>query len=163
MKKLFPFILFFLFSHVAEANFDFNENCIQAYKKIIALRLDEGRSLVEREKRINPGNSIAVLLDNYIDFYTVFTSETKADFERLKSNKSGRLNRLERENKRSPYYLFCIAEVNMQWAFTRARFGEYYTTAFEIQLAMDSYKSNQRKYPDFLPNNKGLALLNIII
>ncbi|SMO39375.1 tetratricopeptide repeat protein [Solitalea koreensis] len=163
MKKILPLIFFFLISLVAEGNFDFNENCIQAYKKIIALRLDEGRSLVEREKKINPGNSITVLLDNYIDFYTVFTSETKADFERFKSNKSDRINRLEKENKKSPYYLFCIAEVNLQLAFTRARFGEYYTTAFEIQRAMEAYKENQRKFPDFLPNRKGLALLNIII
>ncbi|UKJ07421.1 tetratricopeptide repeat protein [Solitalea lacus] len=164
MKKIVLVLGFFLFvSFSAKANFDFNSNCIEAYKAILALKLDLGKSLIEKEKRTHPDNAIVVLLENYHDFYTIFTSESQADFNRLKGNKSARLRRLEKESENSPYYLFCQAEVNMQWAITRARFGEYYTAALEINRAFSYLKENKNNFAQFWPNYKDLGILNIVL
>lgn len=163
MKRIFALFLFLSISFHSKANFDFNANCVEAYKAIISLRLEHGKALIEKEKRERPSNTIAILLDNYLDFYTIFTSESQADFNRLKGNKSSRLRRIEKEDEKSPYYLFCQAEVNMQWAITRARFGEYYTAALEINRAYSYLKENRSKFPQFWPNNKDLGILNIVL
>ncbi|MND42271.1 hypothetical protein D3C80_330430 [compost metagenome] len=163
MKKIFALVLLLSISVHTKANFDFNANCVEAYKAIVSLRLEHGKALIEKEKRERPTNAISTLLENYLDFYTIFTSESHADFNRLKGNKSSRLRRLEKEDEKSPYYLFCQAEVNMQWAITRARFGEYYTSALEINRAYSYLKENRSKFPQFLPNNKDLGILNIVL
>ncbi|MCO4293436.1 tetratricopeptide repeat protein [Solitalea sp. MAHUQ-68] len=164
MKKVFLLFLFLLsLIHPAKANFDFNANCIEAYKSVLALKLDYAKTLIEKEKKEHPNNAIVTLLENYHDFYTIFTSESEADFNRLKSNKSTRLRRIEKEDERSPYYLFCQAEINIQWAITRARFGEYYTAALEINRAYGYLKDNRGKFPQFWPNNKDMGILNIVM
>ncbi|POY35625.1 hypothetical protein C3K47_14610 [Solitalea longa] len=164
MKKFFAVVFFLLaFAGSSKANFDFNANCTEAYKLILALKLDQAKTLIEKEKKSHPANSIISLLENYVDFYTIFTTENESDFDRLKSKKSARLRRIEKDDERSPYYLFCQAEINIQWALTRARFGEYYTAALEINRAYGYLKENATKFPQFWPNNKNLGILNIVL
>lgn len=145
------------------ANFDFNSNCVQAYKSIISLRLNEGRRLIDKEKAAHPQNSITVLLDNYYDFFTILTNENKADFDSLKKNKSDRIDRLNDEDESSPYYNFCIAQVNLQWALLHSRFGEYTAAGFEINKAYRLLQNNSKKFPLFLPNNIPLGVVNVLL
>ncbi len=158
------FLLFiFLSSFTAKANFDFNANCIAAYNNIMDLKLNTARLLIAAEKKQNPQNSITVLLDNYVDYYYLFTSEDKSDFDRLKGNKAIRLARLEKEDIKSPYYLYSMAEINMQWAYLRGNFREYYTAGWEIKKASSLLQQNAEKFPDFLPNQKCIAVVNVFI
>ncbi len=162
--KLFVSIIILLGLNVkAFANFDFNSNCVKAYKSIIALRLAEGRVLIDREKAQHPQNSITILLDNYYDFFWLLTSENKADFDKLKSNKSVRIDRLEKENEKSPYYNFCIAQVNLQWALVHSRFGEYTAAGLEINRAYHLLQENTKRYPLFLPDNIPLSVVNVLL
>lgn len=156
------FILIFL-SPAAQANFDFNANCIKAYKSILSLKLNNARTLISAEKRRNPANAIPYLLDNYVDYFTLLTSESKTDFERLKNNKSARLNRIGKDDKSSPYYLFAQAEINLQMALSRGRFQEYFTSAIEVNRAYNQLQENSRKFPAFLPNQKNLGMINAIL
>lgn len=156
------FIFIFL-SFSAKANFDFNANCIKAYKNILFLKLNSARTLIIAEKKRNPGNSIPYLLDNYVDYFTLLTTENKTDFERLKNNKSSRLARIEKEDRNSPYYLFAQAEINLQLAISRGRFQEYLTSAVEINRAFNQLQENSQKFPSFLPNQKGLGMINAIL
>jgi tetratricopeptide (TPR) repeat protein len=127
------------------------------------LRLASARTLVDAEKRRNPSNAVPILLDNYIDYFTVITSESKADFDRLKGNKSLRLGRLSKEDRNSPWYLFCQAEVNLQWALLHGLFQEYFNSSIAINRAFKLLKENAKKYPDFLPDQKGLGLVNAVL
>ncbi len=139
------FFFLFLISFSARANFDFNSNCLNAYNNILNLRLSAARALIAAEKKANPQNSIPILLDNYIDYFEIFTSESKKDFDRLKGNKSSRLARLEREDKKSPYYLYSLAMINLQWAMARSNFQEYMTTELTACF-MIMIKNFQRFY-----------------
>ena len=156
-------LIFILCSFEARANFDFNSNCINAYLNILSLKLNTARTLISTEKKRNPDNSIPYLLDNYVDYFTLLTTENKADFERLKSNRAIRLSRIEGDDKRSPYYLFAQAEINLQCALIRGRFQEYFTSAIEINRAFNLLEENAKKFPSFLPNQKNLGMINVIL
>lgn len=156
-------IAFIILSQEAHANFDFNSNCVKAYQSILSLKLNNARSLISAEKKIHPGNSIPYLLDNYVDYFSLLTTESKADFDRLKTNKSSRLSRMEKDDKNSPYYLFAQAEINLQWSLTRGRFQEYFTSGMELNRAFNLLQENSEKFPAFLPNQMGLGTINAIL
>ncbi|WP_448701868.1 tetratricopeptide repeat protein [Mucilaginibacter sp. AW1-3] len=163
-RKLFlVFTLVCLAKVNAFANFDFNSNCALAYKTLMSLRLNEARVLINREKAVHPQNSVTILLDNYYDFFTILTTENRAQFEKLQANKSLRINKLEDEDQNSPYYNYSIAQVNLQWALLHSRFAEYTTAGFEINKAYKLLQANNKKFPNFLPTNIPLGVVNVLL
>jgi hypothetical protein len=162
IKKYFLFFFLLLgcqFS--AKANFNFDANCIDAYKAILSLKFNEAKLLIQKEKEQSPQNGITVLLENYMDYYSLIASESKSDYEKLKDNKSPRLSALEENDSNSPYYLFSQAEVYIQWSLLKAKFGDYFSSAMDAKKANSLLKDNSKKFPDFLPNQKSLALVNV--
>lgn len=162
VRKLFILVLVFV-SFEANASFDFNQNCISAYKEIFSLRIANGRHLIEAEKKRNPQNAIPYLLDSYADYLTVLTTENRSDFERLKSNKSARLSKISKGDRNSPFYLFAIAEIHMQLALTHGYFQEYFNSSVELKKAYSALQENHKKFPDFIPNQKNLGILNAVL
>ncbi len=152
-----------LFPGALFAKFDFNANCQKAYGLIFELKLNAARQLVALEKKGNPNNSIVPLLENYIDFFQLLTSASKGDFDRLKGNKSSRLSQIEDDSEKSPYSLYAQAEINLQWALIRTRFGEQFNAALEIKKANAYLQENAKKYPSFPLNAKGLGLVNAVL
>ena len=161
--KRFLLFLFFLSCQLtARAGFVYDANCIDAYKAIISLRIPEAKLLIQKEKQLAPDNGIIVLLENYVDYFSLLASENKSDYERLSAYKSARLSGLEGNDKNSPFYLFSQAEVDLQWAFLKMKFGDYLSSALDAKKASNLLKENAKKYPDFLPNQKSLGLVNFI-
>jgi tetratricopeptide (TPR) repeat protein len=163
MRKFLLVLLLFISSGRAFANFDYNNNCIQAYKALISLKLPAARLLIDREKVIHPKNGVTILLDNYYDYFKILTTENKAEFDRLKGRRSNRLDALNDEDESSPYYNFARAEINLQWALLHSRFGEYTTAGFCINKAYRQLQSNQEKFPGFLPDDIPLGVVNIML
>lgn len=161
-KLLFITLLFLGLTLPSKADFDFNSNCIKAYQAIFDLRLDDAKSIIQTEKRQNPNNGIIVLLENYIDYFTILASENKADYERLKGLKAGRISALEKQDKNSPYYLFAQAEVHLQWGLLKSRFQEFLSSGMDIKRADNLLSSNAAKFPSFLPNRKSSGLIDVI-
>lgn len=127
------------------------------------MKLGNARAYISTEKKQHPNNSIIPLLENYVDYFTVLTSESKADFDRLKGNKSKRLDQISDDDKNSPYYLYAQAEINLQWALIRGRFGEYFNAAMEVKRANNLLQDNSKKFPNFHLNLKGLGLINAVL
>ena len=155
--------LFIVLPYVAHANFDFNPNCLKAYHLIFELKLNTARQLIASEKKIHPQNAIVPLLENYVDYFYLITSENKQDFERLKDEKSRRLDQISDQDSNSPYFLYAQAEINLQWALLRSRYGEYFAAAREIRKANSQLQENSRKYPGFHLNSKGIGLINVFL
>jgi hypothetical protein len=155
--------LFIILPCTVQANFDFNSNCLKAYHLIFELKLSAARQLIAAEKRTHPKNAIVPLLENYADYFYLITSENKQDFERLKDERSRRLNQIEDEENNSPYYLYAQAEINLQWALLRSRYGEFFTAAREIRKANGQLQENSKKYPGFHLNGKGIGLINVFL
>ena len=157
------FILLFVFSFSSSAQFEFNENCKNAYNAIINLKFAEGQKIIDKEKINNPNNHIIYYLENYIDFLTIIIGQEKKEFERLEPNKINRIRALKNANNNSPYYRYSLANIHIQWAFSRLQFKEYFTAALEINTAYYLLEKNQSEYPDFMPGYIGLGLLHTAI
>lgn len=163
MKTLLIFLLICTLPIISFANFDFNENCIKAYRSIFDLKLNNARAYINTERRLRPNNSIIPLLENYVDYFSLLTSESKIDFDKLKGNKTARLKKISDDDDLSPYYLYAQAEINLQWALLRGRYGEYFSAAMEIRKARNFLIENDKKFPEFLLNQKGLGLINAVL
>lgn len=164
MLKFAAIFFFVCSSYTIQANeFHFNQNCKNAYKSILSLRLNEGQSILEEEKVTNPNNLIPYYLENYIDFFTIFIGENATTFNELQENKEIRIKKILAGNKNSPFYLYTQAEIHIQWAFARLKFEEYISAAYELFSAYNLLEENSKKYPKFYPNQKSLALLHALI
>lgn len=162
-RKVFFAFLLLAFAPKAHANFDFNANCIKAYQNIIALKLNTARAIITDEKRKNPANSIPYLLDNYVDYFNLIINDNKADFERFKESKSSRISRIENDDKSSPYYLYALAEINLQLALSRSKEKEYFSASLELNKAYSQLRENSKRFPSFLPTQKNLGMINAVL
>ncbi len=161
--KLLTGLLFSVISIATFSQYNYNSYCKDAYSLIQTLKFDSARYYLALEKLENPGNLIPVFLENYIDFLILTIGENKKDFRNLEDNKNTRLDILEDGNEDSPYYLYCMANVNLQWAFARMKFEEYFTAFFEINRAYKQLEENSEKFPGFIPNYIGLGVLHAIV
>lgn len=164
--KQYPIILFmaFFFSLPAQAqSYDFNQRCIQAYGYIQELRIEKGRQLLITEKKEHPDNLIPYLLENYIDFLATYINEDAAEYKKLYPNREARLDKLETGDPTSPYYLYCQAEVTIQWAFSKLKFEEYVGAFTDVRKAYLLLEENQKKFPDFVANKKSLGMLHALV
>src|SRR5580704_17763864 len=82
---------FFTCQVFAQNYFDFNPNCLQAYREIIQLKLSSGEQMLQAEKKIHPDNLIPYFLENYIDFFILFFNEDPVDYKLKESNETKRL------------------------------------------------------------------------
>ncbi|HEB62746.1 MAG TPA: hypothetical protein ENI82_06310, partial [Bacteroidetes bacterium] len=135
----------------------------RAYDNIIMLKLDRGQEILDSLKIFQPENMAVYHIENYIDFFRVFINEDYNEFSRLEENKKRRLDKLKTINKNSPFYKFSMAEVNLQWAFSRLKFEEYFTVLREINTAYDLLQENNELFPEFVVNNKSLSIIHAII
>ncbi len=139
---------------------EFSEEIKKAYRLILSLRLDEGRAVIERIKVSEPNNALVYLVEDYIDFFTLFIGEDKASFERLVKNKKIRLKQIKASDRSSPYYLYAQAEINLHWALVRIKFEQRFRAFREISNAYSLLTENEERFPNFLPNKKGLGVLH---
>lgn len=158
------YILLVLISatNAVAATFRYDTACRQAYQSIFKLKLQEGRQQLAQIKIQQPDNLMADFLGNYIDFLALYISEDEALFKKLSPNKDIRLAKMQTGSAKSPYYLYTQANLHLQWAFVRIKFGEYFTAMMEVRKAHQLLQENKEKFPSFQPNDKDLALLNAL-
>lgn len=146
-----------------EYYFEYSPLVTQAYEKIISLQLEEGRTLVDSVKLIEPENLSIYHIENYLDFFTIFINEEKAEFERLEENKNIRLDKIRQGPKNSPFYLFCQAEIQLQWALSRLKFEEYFQAFSEINKSYKQLERNIERFPSFKGSLKSLGVIHAIV
>jgi tetratricopeptide (TPR) repeat protein len=154
MKRIYSilFLVCIFNSLQAQKVFDFNKECQQAYQEILKLRLQSGQQLIDLEKKKHPDNLIPHLLENYIDFFTLFFNEDPAEYTKRVPNRDKRLSILSDGPGNSPYYLFSSATVHFQWAVIKIKFGHNWDAGWEFRRSFMQVKDNAKKYPLFLPN-----------
>jgi len=141
----------------------FTPDATAAYQMVMQLRLNEAQQKINQIKKEDPNNAVVYFLENYIDFFTIFIGENSPDFKKLKENKDKRLEMISKTDPKSPYYLYCKAEINLQWALVRLKFEEYTKAFFEVKSAYSDLQDNSRKFPGFVANMKSLGVLHAAI
>jgi len=157
------FLILIGFQQPAKADFALDQNSTAAFKAIFELRFPEAKRLIAEEKRSNPGNGITVLLENYMDYFYLLTSSNKADYSKFKDKRSARLDALEDNDETSPFYLFAQADVYIQSAVLKAKFGDYTYSVLDMRKGHKLLMKNAEKFPDFIPNQKSIGWLNVLV
>jgi len=160
---IFGFLLFICGKAKCEYHFTYSPLIKQAYQKITSLQLDEGRMLIDSVKRTEPTNLSVYHIENYLDFFTIFINEEVEQFEKLEPNKNIRLEKIKQGPKDSPYFLFCQAEIQLQWALTRLKFEEYFQAFSEVNKAYKQLELNIKKHPNFKGTLKSLGVIHAIV
>jgi hypothetical protein len=142
--------------------YEFTPACEKAYRSVLLFRFTEAGALLAKEKAADPGNLVPVYIENYIDFLIMFTGEDKGYFDQAKGRREKRLSLLAKGDKSSPYYRFCLADVNIQWALARVKFREFTAAGLELKRANDLIRENQALHPDFIPGQLGLGIMHAL-
>jgi tetratricopeptide (TPR) repeat protein len=174
VKNLIYFLLLAFVSYTAQplaahdpaakgSYFDFNTPARNIYQQILHLQIEPARKALEQFRQQEPDNLIGVFLENYADFFTVFTSDNKQEFKRLRKNMEPRVARIARGDRHSPYFLYTQAEIRLQWAFLHLRYGEYLSAMSDVKQAYALLDENLRRYPDFPASKKSLGVMHVIV
>ena len=159
--------LFFLLWSVAlpvqGASYSWSLHARMAYQKVMQLRFGEARAQLSLLRAEEPDNLMALLVEDYLDFFTIYIGEDAELFERLQANKKRRLSELrQRGNPDSPWHAYLQADILLHWALARLKFEQYATSFLEVNKAFKLLSQNAERFPDFLPNRKDLGILHAI-
>jgi len=147
----------------AKHHFTYTDEAVEAYDLILSLRFKEADQAIQQLESADPSNLVVHHLANYLDIFALFISEDKALFRDRKGKKEERLRLLQQGDPNSPWYLYVQADVRLQWALMRLRFGELLGAFNDISKAYQLLERNQHQYPDFMPNYKDLGMLHAVV
>ena len=159
----FLFSLFCSFPPLRAAYYAWTSRAHLAYDKVMQLRFGEARAQISLLRQEEADNLIYVLIEDYIDFFTLYIGEEEEVFHQLEQNKTLRLSLLRREgDSSSPWHDYLQADILLHWALARLKFEQYATSFLEVNKAFKLLSQNTERFPDFLPNKKDLGILHAI-
>ena len=156
-------LIFFSSVFHCEASFEYSYNLRNAFQSILKLRLSDAEAFLQKEKKDNPANALTLLYSNYSDFIKAFIAEEKGYADTLRLNTERRLRSLDLEKQNSPFFLLTKADMLIQTAMIKAKFGENVSAALDIRKAYKYAERNFILYPTFPLNKKTLGLLHTMV
>ncbi|MBK9733553.1 MAG: tetratricopeptide repeat protein [Saprospiraceae bacterium] len=133
-----------------------------AYIDISSLRIKSGQNKLNLIRLRDPQNAMVSYIENYADFFTLFIQEDAAKYKILLKNRDIRLKKIKASDANSPYYLFCQAEIILQWATIKLKFDDKIGAANDVYTAYKLLEKNKQKFPDFVENNKSLSVIHAL-
>jgi hypothetical protein len=165
--RQFVFLLVFFFASLisagAQQKFDFNAACLQAYQEINKLKFETAESQLQKIRLQQPENLIPLLLDNYIDFYTLFFNEDPGYYTQRMGLMQNRLDALSHGDKASPFYLYSQSLIRLQRGAVQIKFGNFWDAGWDIRKAYLLIKENRKKFPKFSPNEMVYGALESVM
>lgn len=143
--------------------FSFSPTATDAYRKATSLRFGEAQAALAQMRDAEPDNLLGLFVENYMDFFAAFLDEDKDAYRRLTKNLNSRLDKISRGDAKSPYFLYVQAEMRLQGAILRGKFGDYLTAINETKQAYALLEENVRRHPDFAANKKSLGVLHALV
>jgi len=145
------------------ADFDFNQNCKTAYKKIFELKLNDASDLIRNERLLNPDNKISVYLEEYHNLIKILANQKESEFTRYNNSFYYRIREIKKGSKKSPWYHFCIAEMYIHSAMIKMNMGLYVSASVDIKSCRKHLLKNLKKFPEFEPNWKINGALQLLL
>lgn len=150
------------FQLYSQGTFVFTNALEDAYRDISSLRIEDGRQKLEHSGFRTNQNLMGYYVENYIDFFTLFIEEDQSLYKKLLPNRDARLKKIQSGDANSPYYLYCQAEIILQWSIVKLKFNEKMGAARDIYEAHNLLMQNQKKFPDFALNKKSLSIIHAL-
>ena len=146
--KTYPILIIFTllsFAIDAQQRLQFTKPLKDAYLDFSSLKILSGQRKLNAVKLNDPQNAMTYYIENYADFFTLFIQEEKSKYKNLLKNRDFRLNRIRSSDPSSPYYLFCQAEIILQWATIKLKFGDKIEAASDVYEAYRLLEKNKKK------------------
>lgn len=159
--RKFMVLFLVLINFQSKANdFEWNPVLQKAYTSLWKMRLQETKALLASQKNTS---GIKLYLQSYTDLIELMITEDKADFEQFLDTQSTRLTLLEDYPDTSPEKQWIIAEMYLHLATAKLKFGHEVKGAWNLIKASKLLESNAKKFPNFIPQQKSLGLLHIMV
>lgn len=156
------FILCFL-GITAEGHGQATKNAIRlAYHDVLRLKLDTAHSQLNALSPSPADLPLYLYTENLAEILELLLTEDRELYAMMKDHERQRLKQLEALPTNNPYREFCIAEIKLQWAFVKLKFGDTMSAAWSLTQAYRTIQRNDQLFPDFMPNKKTLGLLNSV-
>lgn len=143
--------------------FDFNDQCDDAYEKIMSFRVEEGMNILRAQRSADPYNLVPVYLENYEDLIVLMFNGDAKEYEKRRKNLDSRLTKLNRGSNKDPWLNFTKANLYLQWALIKIRFGDYIAAANDFRKSYQLIRLNKDIYPNFKYNNIVYGLEEAIV
>lgn len=163
------FLLFFNSSFAQNSNLlHFSQTDLKAYKYCEKFEIQEAKKLLQETKNLsnktplNKTQHTGILIENYADFLQLICNENENQYLELLDNEEVRLNDLKQFSDDTTYK-FCQAEIKLQWAFVHLKFGHEWRAFQNIRQSFKLLKESEKLYPNFLPQQRSLGLLYILL
>ncbi len=151
-------------SLLAQGHFTMTPELDKAYTLSFDLRLVEANQLLDQAEIDDPDNVLIPYIRNYSAFLRAIVTDDKASFDAFEAQKKATLEAIKTNgDKSSPYYRYCQAEVRLQWAITRAKFGEYIGALQDVRKSYKLLKKNAELHPEFVANKKSLGVIHALV
>ncbi len=147
---------------LSQGTFTLTKTLEDAYRDVSALKIEQGKQKLIHSDYVADENLMGYYIENYIDFFTLFIEEDQKLYKKLSPNRDIRLKIIQSGDSQSPYYLFCQAEIMLQWAIVKLKFNDKISAAKDIYEAHNLLVQNQKKFPDFAFNKKSLSIIHAL-
>lgn len=145
-----------------KADFVFNARLAKGFDAAARMEVGLAEQLAAAEKAENPGNTLVVLLDDYIDFYRLILDENQGRFESREKLVAGRIKRVLADQQDSPWKHHIVAEIELHWTVLHAARRNYVSAILALNKAKKSVQHNEEHFPNFLLLNKTKGLLDLV-
>jgi|1048.fasta_scaffold02346_2 tetratricopeptide (TPR) repeat protein len=149
-------------STFAAGYFSITPGVRSSYQKIINLRLTEAKFELDVLKQVEPDNLMVQFIENYWECVSALLNDNERQYHSWSRNMNKRLDKIAKGDRQSPYYLYCQAEIRLQWAVLQGRYGEYLACAWNVKQGFALLEENQRRFPFFTANKKNLGVIHAL-
>ncbi len=163
MKKKFVTILYLFLVTVNQLfanDFEWTPQIQKAYSEISSLKLEKGRDIL---KQYRGRSAFVPYLESFADMIEMGILENKDKYENFIEQQEKRIKTLEQLDENSPYRNFLIGEINLHTSFIKLKYGHEIKGANQVIKAYRILTKNALKFPAFLPQQKSLGILHIVI
>jgi hypothetical protein len=164
MIRIFLYILILLgSSQKTFAVYDVNENCKRAWMLLMDLKIDQAKGLMAEEIKRNPENYYCYYLDQTCDAFRLIITSGDADYNAFVENFARKRKIMDGKDESSPYYLLCLAEMEIQLTVFNVMHGSQMAGVNKGVAAYKDLYRNIEKFPQFKPNRKLDGFFNVAI
>jgi hypothetical protein len=164
MTKYFISILLILFiGKNADAAYELNDNCREAWVLLMDFEFDKSKQILANEIKANPDNYYAYYLEQTCDAYELLLDSDDDTYERFLDDYYARRDFMDDKDVESPYYLSCLAEMELQAGIFNIIHGDRFSG---LRKAYSGYKNTYRNLkinPEFKPSLKLDGFFNVAV
>ncbi len=146
-----------------ETHFTYNHQILEAQRMSQELQLFPARDSLNTLLQEDGSNAAIyfVLHQNY--WLEAFISEEDSVYDNYKELKAKVLAQLAELPDSVPYKKFALSEVHFFSAMIKAKFGDIYSAAREVNSAHNLIEENHEKFPSFIQNNKSRGIIKVYL